>query len=124
MANLTKPTSLHWKTVRPRYVKVKARSTSPFTFQSQTYIHPGERWEFDLVCAPLKTTTDALACMAFLRDLAKGDDTFSLDVTGYVPSDVTSPMTVRLAGNGNEASWDIDTAKIYGFSLTVEQVIS
>lgn len=124
MSLLTKPTSLHWKTVRARFVKAKARSVSPFTYQSQTYIHAGERWEFDITCAPLKTTADALACMAFLRDLAKGDNTFSLAVTGYVPSDVTSPMTVRLSGNGNEASWDIDTAKIYGFSLTVEQVIS
>lgn len=110
--------------MRARYVKAKSRSVSPFTYQTQTYIHPGERWEFDLVCAPLRTTAAALTCMAFLRDLAKGDNTFTLAVSGYVPSDVTSPMTVRLAGNGNEVSWDIDTVKTYGFSMTVEQVIS
>lgn len=124
MATITKPASPGWRSIRARYVKAKARNVSPFTFQSQTYVHSGERWEFDLIIPPVKTTATALAWMAFLRDLAKADNTFSLVVTNYVPSDVASPMTVRLAGAGNEVAWDVDTAKLYGFAFTVEQVIS
>ena len=124
MATLTKPAAPGWATVRARYQRAKARSVSPFTFQSQTYLHAGERWVFELSLPPLRTTATALAWMAFLRDLAKNNDTFQLVVTNYVPTGVSSPMTVRLAGDGNEASWDIGTAKTFGFSFTVEQVIS
>jgi len=124
MATITKPTAPGWQSVKAHYQRAKARNVSPFTFQAQTYIHQGERWVFELTLPPLRTTATALSWMAFLRDLAKGDNTFSLAVANYVPSDVTSPMTVRLADAGNAVSWDIDTAKFFGFSFTVEQVIS
>lgn len=124
MATLTKPSAPGWQSVKAHYQRAKARNVSPFTFQAQTYIHPGERWVFELTLPPLRTTATALSWMAFLRDLAKNNDTFELVVTNYVPTGVSSPMTVRLADAGNAVSWGINTAKFYGFSFTVEQVIS
>lgn len=96
---------------------------SPFTFQVQEYLWSGERWSFDL-SLPSMTTAQAGTWMTFLHQLAKSGDTFELAVTGYVPSGVTSPMTVHLAGNGNECSWDIDMIKRFGISFSVEQVIT
>lgn len=123
MATLTKPSTPGWRSVAPRFRKVKARNVSPFTLQAQTYLYPGEQWSFDL-SLPSMSTAQAGAWMTFLHQMAKSNDTFELVVTGYVPAGVTSPMTVRLAGNGNECNWDINTAKRFGLSFTVEQVIS
>jgi len=123
MATLTKPTAPGWRSVTARFVKAKARSVSPFTFQEQTYLWAGERWAFDLEL-PSMSASRAADWLTFLHQLAKSNDTFSLSVTGYVPTGVTSPMTVRLAGAGNECSWSIDTAKRFGLSFSVEQVIT
>lgn len=123
MATLTKPSSPGWRSVTPHFIKAKSRHVSPFTFQSQTILHDGERWSFDLEL-PSMSATQAATWLTFLHDLAKSNDTFPLVVTGYVPTGVSSPMTVRLAGQGNECSWTVDTAKRYGLSFSVEQVIS
>jgi len=121
MATLTKPSAPGWRSVKPKFTKAKARNTSPFTFQSQTYLHAGSKWTFDLEL-PSMSTAQALTWMTFLRNLCANDDTFALAVTNYVPADVSSPMTVRLVGN--EINWDIDCAKRFGISFTVEQVIT
>lgn len=123
MATLTKPASPGWRSVTPHFKKVKARNTSPFTLQSQTYLYAGEQWSFDL-SLPSMSTAQAGAWLTFLHQLAKSNDTFELVVTGYVPTGVTSPMTVELAGNGSECSWDIDVAKRFGLSFTVQQKIT
>ncbi len=124
MATLTKPSTPGWKSVRVAYRKAKGSSQSPFTFHRQVYLHPGEIFSFALELPPIKDQTVAAAWITFLRNLAKNDDTFKLVTTGYVPSGVPSPMTVRLAESGNEASWDVGTAKVFGISFTVEQVIT
>lgn len=124
MATLTKPAAPGWRTVTPVYRRAKATIESPFTFQKQVHLHPGEQWKFTLELPPIKDETTALAWCAFLHSLAKNDDTFALAVAGYVPASVASPMTVRLADDGNEATWTVGNARVFGLSFTVEQVIA
>lgn len=121
MALITKPSAFHFRRVSPKYIKAKARAQSPFTFQSQVYVWPGERWVFDVEVAPIKVTADAIACITFLRDLVKADNYFQCDMSRYTPADVSQPMNLRLAGSS--AAWDVDRAKIFGISVTFEQDI-
>lgn len=124
MATLTKPPSPGWRSVTPLYRRAKAVVESPFTYQKQVHLHPGEQWKFSLELPPIKDATVAQSWIAFLHSLAKNDDTFSLAVAGYVPSSISSPMTVRLADSGNEATWTVGNARVFGLSFTVEQVVA
>jgi hypothetical protein len=119
MALLTKPASLHLRQVNPSYIKAKSRNVSPFTFDSQVYTWPGERWTFDVESSPVKDPTNAKAIAAFLRDLAKADNYVQIDMSAYMPADVSQPMSLRIAGN--VAHWEIDVAKVYTFSFKLEE---
>lgn len=120
MATITKPAAPGWKGVSARYRKVKSRFPNPFTLQTQTQIWSGEQWVFDLTLPPMSQAT-AAAWMAFLHELARDNDNFSLVCANYVPAGVTSPRLVRLVGN--EAAWDINDAMMFGISFTVEDDI-
>lgn len=119
MATISKPASLHFKSVRPIYRKAKARNVSPYTFKSQAYVWPGETYAFEIEVAPIRNTANAIACVTFLRDLVKADNNFTCDMSAYVPADVAQPMALRIAGN--TAGWDVDTAKVFGLTFNVEQ---
>lgn len=120
MATITKPSSPGWSRVVSHYHKVTARYQSPFTLQAQTQLYSGEQWSFDL-SLPSMNATDAAAWLTFLHELARDNDNFSLVVTGYVPSGVSSPMLVRLILP--TVTWDIDETMRYGITFSVEQDI-
>lgn len=119
MALISKPSSPGWRSVRVTYEKAKKRNVSQFTFQAQTYIEQGERWLFEFTL-PNMNTTQAGAWWTFLHSLAKNDDTFSCNVSAYVPSGAPGTMTLRLAGQGNQASWDLDEIKRGGITFIAE----
>ena len=118
MATISKPSSPGWRSVIPHYHKVKSRFVSPFSLESQTQVFAGEQWSFDLELPPMKIA-DAADWLTFLHELARDDDNFSLVITNYVPSAVSSPMLVRLIGG--DVQWDINEIKFYGLSFAVEE---
>lgn len=119
MATLTKPSAPGWQRVVAHYHKVKSRHESPFSLLAQTQIFSGEKWQFDLTLPPL-TEAQAGAWLTFVYGLAKADDNFSFVCTDYVPSAVSSPMSVRLIGG--DCSWDINEMMFYGMAFSVEEV--
>jgi len=119
MSLITTPTGLHFSSVSASYEKVRARSVSPFTKETQTYIWPGSLYSFTFTVPPVKDQTAARAIVKFLRDLANGDNWFSWDVSRYVPTDEGSPMLLCLSDP--TFSWSIDVAMFFGISFKVEQ---
>ena len=62
-----------------------ARTTSPFSYHSQVFVHSGQRWMAD-VDLPLQTRADAEAWLAILMELAGGAGEIHLgDPAGAVP---------------------------------------
>lgn len=118
MATIVKPSTPGWARVIPHYSKVSARYKSPFSLQGQTQLFSGEQWTFDLFLPPL-TEAQSADWLDFLHELARDNDSFSLAITNYVPSAVSSPMLVRLIDT--TVSWNIDVMKFYGINFSVEE---
>jgi hypothetical protein len=85
---------------------------------SQAFVWPGERWSFTFTLPPIKNTAIAKAWCAFLYDLARAGNYFVCDVSRYVPASAAQSMNLRLTSPN--ASWSVDTAKIYGFTFECE----
>jgi hypothetical protein len=120
MAAITKPSAPGWQSVTPRYHKVKPRNVSPFSGVSQTYVWAGENWTFTFALPPIKNPTTAQSWITFLYDLARDDNYFVCDVSAYVPSSVTGASTKHLRLTSPDASWDINTAKLFGITFEAE----
>lgn len=121
MATLTKPTTPGFRSVKARFVKVKASAVSTFTLQTQTTLWSGERWEFE-ISLPSMTKEQADPWLTLLINMLKNDDVFVLDVSRYIPAAFGTSKTVRLQGNISE--WDIDVIKRVGLTFVVEEVRS
>lgn len=117
MATLTKPSSPGWRSVTATFVQSKARLESPFSYRSQTQIHAGSKWQFELELPPM-TASAADAWKVFLHELERDDDDFALVVTGYVPTGISSPMTVRLI---SKPQWSHTGKNFVSVSFVVEQ---
>ena len=117
MATISLPTTWKVQSVRPVYSRVKARTVSPFTLQSQVYIYPGKKWTFEINLAPM-TKANADSAMVFLTQLADSNDNFQLTTTAFVPASLSQPMTLTLVGA--EVGWSVDTAKLVTISFVAE----
>ena len=70
---LTLPTELEPTSGYLRKQHTVARSNSPFTYQSQTFEHAGERWLIDLEFAPVNNIVSSLTAWAVLTVYVTGD---------------------------------------------------
>jgi hypothetical protein len=116
----TLPTSPGWRAVSAKYQRAQARTVSPFTYQAQTQLWSGERWEFEFQLPPMKTAA-AGAWLTFLHTLAKNAETFSCDVSRYVPTGVSGTMTLRLTDG--QAGWNLSQARMFGITFKAEQAL-
>jgi hypothetical protein len=112
------PSSPGFRSVRTTFEKAQMRTISPFTFQAQTQLWSGSRWVFEISLPPMKAS-EASNWITFLHTLANTADTFSKDMSAYIPSGVTGTMTLRLTEG--QTSWDVDDAKTFGITFKVEQ---
>jgi hypothetical protein len=124
MSAITKPSAPGWANVTARYHKVKARNVSPFSGVSQAYVWSGENWSFTFTLPPLKDPTVALSWITFLYDLAKADNYFVCNVAPYTPAAVGTvsgaARNVNLRLTSPDASWDVNTAKMFGITFEAE----
>ena len=116
MATITKPSTPGYKVVTAVYRKVKARHVSPFSLVSQTYIWSGEIWIFTIEMPPMKEAT-AAAWKVFLHELARDEDTWSQDMSDYLPSGVTGTRTLRLVG---DPAWIVGDGNLHAVTFTAE----
>jgi hypothetical protein len=72
----TFPSSVGIQSMTMRLRAAVARTTSPFTFDQQTTVHPGVRWEAEVTLPPLERS-DAKAVEGFLAEVIRGE-TFTL----------------------------------------------
>jgi hypothetical protein len=116
----TFPTSPGIRSCIPRYRKARSRSVSEFTFQAQTYLFSGERWEFEITF-PSMSATDAATVISFLHTMCSTGDTTSKDMSAYLPSSVTGTRTLRLVDP--QVEWSVDEMKRFGVTFTLEDAV-
>ena len=80
---LTIPAELKPKTVKLTKEHNAARSTSPHSFVSQTYVHSGERWLLELTFAPVPDDAGAVNAVQFYQDLQGLEGSFNFDISPY-----------------------------------------
>lgn len=97
---LSLPTSIGIASIELRAVNAVAVSESPFTYQQQTFIHPGQRWEASVSLPALRR--DFMApWKAFLTALKGRSGTFLLGDPDYTSSlgDASSCVVSGSAGD-------------------------
>ena len=99
MADFTFP-NVGFQSMTMRLVSATAISTSPFTFDQQTYEHQGVRWEAEVKLPPLKRS-DAKQMEAFFAQLRGQAKTFSMGNPLHNVAGATGSITSGAQGATN-----------------------
>ena len=101
-------------------IKPKAKRRSPFSMYSTTHVWPGEHWAFSFELPPLDKTTGLLWIKA-LRDLEAADDTFTLNMTDYLPSGTSGASSFSMTLVRGSAQWAVEKDGLYRISFRGEK---
>ncbi len=72
---LNLPTATGINNITLRQVNATVTTQSPFSFAQQTLVHPGKRWEADVVLPPMNNT-DARIWLSWMTSLKGSEGTF------------------------------------------------
>lgn len=105
---ITYPLSMPDNGIRPARIVLTAQnvvsvSTSPFTFATQTFVHPGQRWAAS-VSLPQMRRSSAEPWISFLMSLKGQTGYFLLKDTGACAPRGAVTGTVRVAGGSQVGS--------------------
>jgi hypothetical protein len=97
-------------------IKPKAEARSPYSAYSTVHVWPGEHWAFSFELPPLDRTTGLLWIKA-LRDLEVAADTFTLDMSNYLPSGTSGAATFSMTLVRGSAQWTVEKDGLYRISF-------
>jgi hypothetical protein len=92
-------------------------STSPTSFVTQAYQHPGGRWEIDVTIQECNAA-EAAAWTQFLHDLYGRAGTFNLNLNPYCPGLSPAPGTVTFRLANPDPGWRSKLAVLFGFTFS------
>lgn len=97
-------------------IKPKVERRSSFSMYSTVHVWPGEHWAFSFELPPVEKATGLLWIKA-LYDLEKANDTFTLNMTDYLPSGTTGASAFSMTLVPRSAQWSVDTDGQYRISF-------
>jgi hypothetical protein len=118
---LTLPASPKPRKARISLETKAAVSESPLTGSEQVYDWGVDRWHIALEYPPVPESAVA-AWHAFFRDLRGRVGTFNFNLDGYVKSS-PGPGTRAFRALDNMQGWDVESARLYGFTLEAREVV-
>lgn len=99
-----------------------AVAESPFTFQQQVHAYAGKRWRIQLEYPPVKESAVA-TWHQFFFDSNGQEGTFTFDLNTYVKTS-PAPGTKTFRLDSNVQGWDVERARMYGFTIEAVEVVS
>lgn len=121
MATISLPTDYNVRAAKGGYVFSQGVAVCPYSQQRLVQDFGGKARVVEIQVPPL-SETDADDWTEFFEDLDGCNNTFNLDLTGIFPhSSSATSVAFRLAEPNIQ--WDVNTAKIFGFSFNAIEVV-
>lgn len=108
-----------WAEVRVTEVRRQGRTTSPYTGQAKVYVHPAPpRYALELRTRPFaENDANAATWRAFFSSLNGMDDTFTMNISRYVPgSSGLTNVSFRLT-DPNTGPFGFGKRRVFVFEL-------